>query len=72
MTPAISQDSSPRYHCRDIAIQRGKTHDCKVILASATPSLESYARAYKGVYRLIEDEGAHQSAPAASRWRSST
>ncbi len=51
---SYKQDSSPRYHCRDIAIQRGKTHDCKVILASATPSLESYARAYKGVYRLIE------------------
>lgn len=51
---SYKQDSMPRYHCRDIAIQRGRYHDCKVILSSATPSLESYARAYKGVYRLIE------------------
>ena len=50
---SYKQDSSPRYHCRDIAIQRGKFHDAKVLLASATPSLESYARAHKGVYKLI-------------------
>lgn len=51
---SYKQDSSPRYHCRDIAIQRGIYHDAFVLLASATPSLESYARAHKGVYRLIE------------------
>lgn len=51
---SYKQESSPRYHCRDIAIERGKYHDCKVILASATPSLESYARAHKHVYQLIE------------------
>lgn len=51
---SYKQDSSPRYHCRDIAIQRGKYHDAKVVLASATPSLESYARAHKGVYTLIQ------------------
>lgn len=48
------QDVSPRYHCRDIAILRAQKHHCPLILASATPSLESYARAYKGVYELIE------------------
>lgn len=51
---SYKQDSSPRYHCRDIALERGKFHDAKVILASATPSLESYARAHKNVYRLID------------------
>ncbi|MDL2276435.1 primosomal protein N' [Breznakia sp. OttesenSCG-928-G09] len=51
---SYKQDSTPRYHCRDIAIKRGEYHDCCVVLASATPSLESYARAYKGVYQLVE------------------
>lgn len=48
------QDVTPRYHCRDVAAVRAKTHNCPLLLASATPSLESYARAYKGVYELIE------------------
>ncbi|RHO30423.1 replication restart helicase PriA [Amedibacterium intestinale] len=51
---SYKQDSTPRYHCRDIAINRGKYHDAKVLLASATPSLESYARAHKGVYALLQ------------------
>ena len=51
---SYKQDSSPRYHCRDIALQRGRHHHALVVLASATPSLETYARAIKGVYRLIE------------------
>lgn len=51
---SYKQDSSPRYHCRDVAIQRGIYHQALVVLASATPSLESYARAAKGVYRLME------------------
>lgn len=51
---SYKQESSPRYHCRDVAIERGKYHNAVVVLASATPSLESYARAMKKVYRLIE------------------
>lgn len=51
---SYKQECMPRYHCRDIAIWRAKYHQCKVILSSATPSLETYARAYKGVYQLIE------------------
>ncbi|MFC3040280.1 primosomal protein N' [Virgibacillus xinjiangensis] len=47
------QEDQPRYHARDVAIQRGKTHHCPVILGSATPTLESYARAKKGVYHLL-------------------
>ena len=47
-------DPSPRYHARDIALLRGKTHNCSVLLGSATPSLESMARAQKGVYNLLE------------------
>ncbi|GAA0422025.1 MAG: primosomal protein N' [Bacillota bacterium] len=49
---SYKQEDQPRYHARDVAIQRGKTHQCPVILGSATPTLESYARAAKGVYQL--------------------
>ncbi|MBQ2478276.1 MAG: primosomal protein N' [Erysipelotrichales bacterium] len=51
---SYKQDSSPRYHARDVAIKRAKTHGARVVLGSATPSLESYARALKGVYTLTE------------------
>lgn len=50
---SYKQDASPRYHCRDVAIHRGRYHDAIVVLASATPSLESYARAHKQRYHLI-------------------
>ncbi len=46
-------DKNPRYHARDIAIWRAKYHSCPVLLGSATPSLESMARAEKGVYQLL-------------------
>ncbi|MFV0381308.1 MAG: primosomal protein N' [Breznakia sp.] len=51
---SYKQSNSPRYHCRDIANARAQYHQCPLVLASATPSLESYARAYKGIYQLIE------------------
>ena len=47
------QDDTPRYHARDIAIWRSEYYHCPVILGSATPSLESYARAKKGNYGLL-------------------
>ena len=48
------QSDAPRYHARDVAIWRAEYHNCPVVLGSATPSLESRARASKGVYTLIE------------------
>jgi primosomal protein N' (replication factor Y) len=48
------QDNNPRYHALDMAILRGEYHNAPVVLGSATPSLESYARALKDVYTLIE------------------
>lgn len=47
------QDDTPRYHARDVAIKRAEYYNCPVILGSATPSLESYARASKGVYTML-------------------
>lgn len=52
--PSYKQDSLPQYHCRDVAVHRAAYSSCKVVLGSATPSLESYARALKGVYGLAE------------------
>jgi primosomal protein N' (replication factor Y) len=47
------QENNPRYHALDIALWRSRYHKCPVVLGSATPSLESYARAKKGVYKLL-------------------
>ena len=46
-------DSNPRYSAKDVAIIRGKYHNCPVVMGSATPSLESFARAKKGVFKLL-------------------
>ena len=50
------QDESPRYHARDVAIWRGEYHHCPVVLGSATPSLESRARAQRSVYTSTINE----------------
>ncbi|EFR93506.1 primosomal protein N', partial [Listeria innocua FSL J1-023] len=51
---SYKQEDNPRYHARDVAIWRAEKYQCPVVLGSATPSLESFARAKKGVYTLIE------------------
>ena len=57
------QEEFPKYHARDVAVWRGQYHNCPVLLGSATPSLESRARAMKGVYTLLElSERANQAA----------
>lgn len=48
------QENNPRYNAIDIAKERCKYHNCPLILGSATPSLESFARAKKKVYKLLE------------------
>lgn len=50
---SYKQEDNPKYHARNVAIKRGNTHQCPVVLGSATPSLESFARAQKGVYTLL-------------------
>lgn len=47
------QDNHPRYHARDVAILRGEYHQCPVLLGSATPAMESMARAGNNVYELL-------------------
>jgi primosomal protein N' (replication factor Y) len=47
-------DPSPRYHARDASIVLANSHKAKVILGSATPSIESYFNAQSGKYGLVE------------------
>ncbi|MGI0105831.1 replication restart helicase PriA [Salinimicrobium sp. WS361] len=46
-------DPAPRYHARDTAVVLGKLQDAKVLLGSATPSLESYFNADHSKYGLV-------------------
>lgn len=50
---SYKQEENPRYHARDVAIKRAEIFKCPVVLGSATPSLESFARANKRVYQLL-------------------
>ncbi|MFT8708025.1 MAG: primosomal protein N' [Sporolactobacillus sp.] len=50
---SYKQEDQPRYHARDVAIHRAGEQHCPVVLGSATPSLESFARAQKKVYTLL-------------------
>lgn len=47
-------ETSPRYHARDVAIQRCGHNNCVLVMASATPSLESFYYAKIGRYKLFE------------------
>ena len=61
------QEDTPRYHARDLAIWRSQYHQCPVILGSATPSLESRARAQKKRYELLYlTQRAHENAQLPS------
>ncbi|GBU11238.1 primosome assembly protein PriA [Erysipelotrichaceae bacterium] len=50
---SYKQDNMPTYHAVDIAIWRANYQQAKILLASATPSLESFLRAEKAVYHYL-------------------
>lgn len=60
---SYKQSTAPFYHARETAIMRSKINGAKVVLGSATPSLETKARAMRGIYgyaslpRRISDQG---------------
>lgn len=58
------QDSNPRYHAREVALLRSNYHKASLILGSATPSLETKARASRGVYRYVSLQ--HRANPLAT------
>ncbi len=48
------QESNPRYHARDVAALRANYHNAVLLLGSATPAIESRARASRGVYNFLQ------------------
>ena len=51
---SYKQENEPRYKTFDIALKRCEYNNAKLILGSATPTLESYAKAKIGRYELVE------------------
>jgi primosomal protein N' (replication factor Y) (superfamily II helicase) len=51
---SFKQEIAPRYHAREVALWRAREERIPLVLASATPSLESWYRAKQGEYRLVE------------------
>lgn len=51
---SYKQENRPKYHAQEIALFRSKYHNCPLLLGSATPNLETLARAKKGVFELVE------------------
>ena len=51
---SFKQDSAPRYHAREVALQRAQQESVPVILGSATPCLETWSAAQAGSYRWVE------------------
>ena len=50
---SYSSESAPRYNTFDIALLRAKHNGCKLVLGSATPSVETYKRALDGEFALV-------------------
>ncbi|WP_303975097.1 primosomal protein N' [Streptococcus merionis] len=64
---SYKQDSHPRYHARDVALLRADYNKASLVLGSATPSLETRARASKGLYqRLVLSQRANPLAQVPS------
>lgn len=51
---SYKQENTPRYATLQVAKMRARTHKCRIVLGSATPLVESYARAKAGFYHLFE------------------
>jgi primosomal protein N' (replication factor Y) len=52
--PSYKQEEAPRYHAREVAAWRARRHGVPLVLGSATPDLETFALAIRGVYRRLD------------------
>jgi len=62
---SYKQEETPRYHGRDTAIVRARLESAVALLASATPSLESFHHAESGKYHLLQMESRVENRPLA-------
>lgn len=60
---SYKSESSPRYYAHDIAKRRCAYHGAVLLLASATPSIESFYMAEKGIYTLLEMKKRYNDSP---------
>ena len=51
---SYKSENSPRYHARETAVHRAEMEGARVVLGSATPSMEAYYRAKEGLYALVK------------------
>ena len=63
---AYKQEETPKYHGRDAAVVRARLENAVALLASATPSLESFHHAQSGKYNLLQLESRVENRPMAA------
>ena len=61
--PSYKSESSPRYHARETAIKRAELEHARVVMGSATPSMEAYSQAMQGNYGLVKLSARYGSRP---------
>ena len=61
--PSYKSESSPRYHARETAIKRAELEHARVVMGSATPSMEAYSQAMLGNYGLVKLSARYGSRP---------
>ena len=60
---SYKSENSPRYHARETAVQRSILEHAKVVMGSATPSMEAYSQAMRGNYGLVRLNARYGSRP---------
>ena len=61
--PTYKSENTPRYHARETAIQRAGMEHARIVLGSATPSLEAYSHACDGEYLLVRLNARYEERP---------
>ena len=61
--PSYKSENSPRYHARETAVQRSILEHAKIVMGSATPSMEAYSQAMRGNYGLVRLNARYGSRP---------
>jgi len=60
---SFKQESTPRYHARDVAVMRARLEGIPIVMGTATPSLESWANAERGAYTVLSMPNRVESRP---------